>query len=165
MPHLPSQGLFTWRWGPQIGGVICGGSPHLSCKRDRIKLRDYKDRQVTTPKRVTSPSGGPSHPCKQALIYIPCFLYANVAFTIFVIDLFLSIYIFVTCLQGANLSKFIFSPSVQASEKQDAMSSSVGVVRKRKVPSACDRDLILLQEFNKLSARVLSSLKSLAIGS
>ena len=26
--------------GPQIGEVICGGSPHLSCKRDQIKMRD-----------------------------------------------------------------------------------------------------------------------------
>ena len=23
--------------GPQIGEVTCGGSPHLSCKRDQIK--------------------------------------------------------------------------------------------------------------------------------
>ena len=38
--------------GPQIGEVTCGGSPHLSCKRDQIKMRDYMDRQVTPPKRV-----------------------------------------------------------------------------------------------------------------
>ena len=25
--------------GPQIGEVTCGGSPHLSCKRDQIKMR------------------------------------------------------------------------------------------------------------------------------
>ena len=40
--------------GPQMGDVKCGGSPHLSCKRDQIKMRDYMDRWVTTPKRVTS---------------------------------------------------------------------------------------------------------------
>ena len=29
--------------GPQIGEITCGGSPHLSCKRDHIKMRDYTD--------------------------------------------------------------------------------------------------------------------------
>ena len=53
--------------GPQIGEVTCGGSPHLSCKRDQIKMRDYMDRWVTPPKRVTSPTCGPPPPCKQAL--------------------------------------------------------------------------------------------------
>ena len=52
---------------PQIGEVTCGGSPHLSCKRDQIKMRDYMDRRVTPPKRVTSPTWGPPHPCKLAL--------------------------------------------------------------------------------------------------
>ena len=47
--------------GPQIGEVTCGGSPHLSRKRDQIKMRDYVDR------RVTSPTWGPPPPCKQAL--------------------------------------------------------------------------------------------------
>ena len=33
--------------GPQMGKVTCGGSaPHLSCKRDRIKMRDYMDRRI-----------------------------------------------------------------------------------------------------------------------
>ena len=45
------------------------GSPHLSCKRDQIKMRDYMDRRVTSPKRVTSPTWGPPPPCKQALIH------------------------------------------------------------------------------------------------
>ena len=39
--------------GPQIGKVTCGGSPHASCKRDHIKMRDYMDRRVTPPKQVT----------------------------------------------------------------------------------------------------------------
>ena len=43
------------------------GWPHLSCKRDQIKMRDYMDRRVTPPKRVTSPTWGPPPPCKQAL--------------------------------------------------------------------------------------------------
>ena len=34
---------------PQVGEVTCGGSPHLSCERDHIKMRDYTDRRVTTP--------------------------------------------------------------------------------------------------------------------
>ena len=33
--------------GPQIGEVTCGGSPHLSCKREQIKMRDDMDRWVT----------------------------------------------------------------------------------------------------------------------
>ena len=53
--------------GPQTGEVTCSGSPHLSCKRDQIKMRDYMDRWVTTPKWVTSPTWGPPPPCKQAL--------------------------------------------------------------------------------------------------
>ena len=53
--------------GAQVGEVTYGGLPHLSCKRDQIKIRDYMDRRVTTPKRVTSPTWGPPPPCKQAL--------------------------------------------------------------------------------------------------
>ena len=53
--------------GPQVGEVTCGGLPHLTCKRDHIKMRDCMDRRVTPPKRVTSPSWGPPPPCKQAL--------------------------------------------------------------------------------------------------
>ena len=52
--------------GPQIGEVTRGGSPHLSCKRDQIKMRDYMDRRVTPLKRVTSPTWGPPPPCKPA---------------------------------------------------------------------------------------------------
>ena len=33
--------------GPQVGAVTFGGSTHLSCKRDQIKMRDYVDRRVT----------------------------------------------------------------------------------------------------------------------
>ena len=50
-----------------MGEVTCGGSPHLSCKRDEMKMRDYMDRRVTPPKRGTSPSWGVPPPCKQAL--------------------------------------------------------------------------------------------------
>ena len=50
-----------------MGEVACGGSFHLSCKRDKIKLRDYINRRATQPKRVTSPTWGPPPPCKQAL--------------------------------------------------------------------------------------------------
>ena len=46
--------------GPQIGELRCGGSPHPSYKRDQIKMREYKDRRVTSPKRVTSTTKG--HP-------------------------------------------------------------------------------------------------------
>ena len=40
---------------------------YQSCKRYQIKMRDYTDRRVTPPKRVTSPTWGPPPPCKQAL--------------------------------------------------------------------------------------------------
>ena len=53
--------------GPQIGEVTCGESPHLSCKRDQIKMRDYMDRRVTPPKQGTSPTWSPPLPCKQSL--------------------------------------------------------------------------------------------------
>ena len=53
--------------GPQIGEVTCGGSSHLSCIRDQIKMRDHMDRRVTPLKRDTSPTLGPPPPCKQAL--------------------------------------------------------------------------------------------------
>ena len=51
--------------GPQVGEVTCGGSPHLSCKRDQIKMRDYN-----TDKRVTSSTWGPLPPCKQATKFV-----------------------------------------------------------------------------------------------
>ena len=53
--------------GLQIGEVTCGGSPHLSCKCDQIKMTDYMDRRVTAPKGVTSLTWGPPPLCKQAL--------------------------------------------------------------------------------------------------
>ena len=53
--------------GPQIGDITCGGSSHLSCKRDRIKMRDYMDRRVSPRKRVTSPTLGPTPLCKEAV--------------------------------------------------------------------------------------------------
>ena len=42
-------------------------SPHLSCKGDQIKIRDYMARWVTLPKLAASPAWGPQPPCKQAL--------------------------------------------------------------------------------------------------
>ena len=44
-----------------------GGSPYLSCKRVQIKMRDYMDRRVTSPKRVTSLSSGAPPSCKRVL--------------------------------------------------------------------------------------------------
>ena len=63
--------------GPQIGEVTCVGSPHLSCKYDQITMRDYMNRRVTPPKRVTSPTWGPPPICKQALILKIVFYYIN----------------------------------------------------------------------------------------
>ena len=67
LPHLET---FMVKFHPGREGYPVsrlGGSPHQSCKRDQIKLRDYMNRRVTLPKRVTSPTWGPSPPCKQAL--------------------------------------------------------------------------------------------------
>ena len=50
------------------GEVTRVALPHLTCKHDHIKMRDYTDRRVTPPKRVTSPIWGTLPPCKQALI-------------------------------------------------------------------------------------------------
>ena len=47
--------------GPQVGEVTCGKLPQLTGKRDHIKMRDYLDRRVTPPKRVTSPIPGVPH--------------------------------------------------------------------------------------------------------
>ena len=43
---------------PQMGEETCGGLPHLSCNRDQIKMRDYRNGRVTLPKRVSSPTWG-----------------------------------------------------------------------------------------------------------
>ena len=40
------RACFQGDGGPQIGEVTCGGSPHLSCKCDQTKMRDYMDRWV-----------------------------------------------------------------------------------------------------------------------
>ena len=48
--------------GAQVGEVIWVGLSHLTCKLDRIEMRDYIDRRVTPPKRVTSPIWGTPPP-------------------------------------------------------------------------------------------------------
>ena len=53
--------------GPHVGEVTCGGLPHVSCKHDHIKMRDYMGRQVIPSKRVTSPIWGTPPSCKHAL--------------------------------------------------------------------------------------------------
>ena len=64
------RAFLHWLGGPQVGEVKCGRSPHLSCKRDQIKMRDDIDRRVTPPKQVTSPTWGLPPPCKQAVRHI-----------------------------------------------------------------------------------------------
>ena len=73
--HASLKACLLGGGGSQIGEVICGGSPHLSCKRDQIKMRDYMNGQVTSPKRVTSPSWVSPPPCKQALNHNLSFLF------------------------------------------------------------------------------------------
>ena len=53
---------------PQVE-VTRSGSPHLSCKHDQIKMKDYihVDRRDNSPKRVTLPTWSPPPLCKQAL--------------------------------------------------------------------------------------------------
>ena len=74
-----SKGWLHGGAGLQVGEVTRSGgvtllsiqsliwSPHLSCKRHQIKIRDYRTGLVTPPKRVTSPTWGPPSPCEQAL--------------------------------------------------------------------------------------------------
>ena len=66
---LPLLETFTWQNLTRLRGLpglpdratcLCG-SPHLSCKRDHIKMRDYMGR------RVTSPTWGVPPSCKQDL--------------------------------------------------------------------------------------------------
>ena len=73
LPHLET---ITWQNltpplrglpGLTVRATRLGGSPHLSCKRDLIKMREYMDWRVTPPKRITSPPWGPPPPRKQAL--------------------------------------------------------------------------------------------------
>ena len=69
LPHLERLHGKIWPLlrglpGLENRATCLGGSPHLSCKRDQIKMRD---RRVTPPKRVTSPTWGPPPPCKQTL--------------------------------------------------------------------------------------------------
>ena len=58
--------------GPRVSEVTRGGSLHLLCKCDEIKMSDDMDRRSTPPKRVTSPNWGPPPPCKQALSLYSC---------------------------------------------------------------------------------------------
>ena len=72
LPHLERLHSKIWHRLRGLPGLAdrttrLGGSPHLSCKRDQIKMRDHMDRRVTPPKRVTSPTSGPPPPCKQVL--------------------------------------------------------------------------------------------------
>ena len=67
--RLPVRACLREGAGPQVGEITYGGLPHLTCKRDHIKMRDCIDRRVTPPKRVTSPTWGPPPPRKQALRY------------------------------------------------------------------------------------------------
>ena len=58
-----------------------GGLPHLSCKHDQIKMRDYMERRrVTPPRRVTSPTWAPPPPLhvNRPLVEIS---YLSVSFT------------------------------------------------------------------------------------
>ena len=61
---LPRLETFTWQNLTQLRGLPgladqatrLGGSPHLSCKRDQIKMREYINWRVTPPKPVTLPT-------------------------------------------------------------------------------------------------------------
>ena len=70
----PQRACLHGDGGPLKGEVTYGGLPHLSCKRDQIKMRDYIQRRATPPKRVTSPTWSPPPSCKQALSYYVCSL-------------------------------------------------------------------------------------------
>ena len=72
LPHLETFTWYNLTPAERVTGLAdratrLGWSPHLSCNRDQIKMRDYMDRRVTPPKRVISPTWGPPPTCKQAL--------------------------------------------------------------------------------------------------
>ena len=49
---VPTEGMFTWRWGTS---GRCGNMwwvTTLTCKRDEIKMRDHMDRRVNPPRQV-----------------------------------------------------------------------------------------------------------------
>ena len=81
-PHLQFQLRACLHVGGkhQVGEVTCGGLPHLTCKRDHIKVRDKMDRQVTPSKQVTFPIWGTPLPCKQALSH---FLFVHLPYRAF----------------------------------------------------------------------------------
>ena len=56
----------------EVGEVTCGGSPHLSCKRDQIKMTDSMDRRITQPKRVIKQA------LKRTTVATLFFLYKNI---------------------------------------------------------------------------------------
>ena len=71
LPHLETLHGKIWTLLRGLPGLVdrftrFDRSPHLSCQHDQIKLRDYMDRQVTLPNRVTSHTWGPPPPCKHA---------------------------------------------------------------------------------------------------
>ena len=74
-PAYPTLRRLHGKLSPRLTGLPyladratrLGGSPHLSCKRDQDKIRNYMDRLVTPLRWVTSPTWGPPPPCKQAL--------------------------------------------------------------------------------------------------
>ena len=47
--------------GPQVGEAACSGSPQPSCKRDQIKMRDYMERRVTSPRPLVPSSEERKH--------------------------------------------------------------------------------------------------------
>ena len=75
--------LSSWSWGNLQAGEVTRldevarlsiksliWSFHLSCKRDKIKMRADTDRQVTPAKRVTSPTWCPPPPGKQLVFFL-----------------------------------------------------------------------------------------------
>ena len=63
---VPVRACLHGAGGPRIGVLTCGGSPHLSCERNQIKMRDYVDRRVTHQSGLPYRPVVPHPPCKQA---------------------------------------------------------------------------------------------------
>ena len=66
-----TKGLFTWWQGTPVkwgNPFRWSNSPvHIASHVNMIKLKDYMDRQVTPPKRITSPTRVPPTSCEQTL--------------------------------------------------------------------------------------------------
>ena len=112
LPHLET---FTWQivtlaYRVTLSGrpgTRFGGLPHLSCKRDQDKMRDYMERRVTPPRRVTSPTWGPPPPCKHALKHTVVATF--IIWLVFVLNAAIFFFRIISSHYDAAIQQFLFA--------------------------------------------------------